>query len=146
TFDAKGVHVGDAAQTSFAIAARYEPIKSTYFKVQFQYFDRYYSDFNPFFLQGANGGREAWMIPSYYLLNLFAGHRLDLKKYDLVFTGNVTNFTDMGSLFGSSKLRNNFIAEASDNGNSPYNDSNAQSATVMFGGGFRFNLSVALQF
>ena len=146
TFDAKGVHVGDAAQTSFAIAARYEPFKSTYFKVQFQYFDRYYSNFNPFFLQGANGGREAWMIPSYYLMNLFAGHKVDLKKYDLLFSGNITNLTDIGSLFGSSKLRNNFIADASDNGNAPYNDSNAQSATVMFGGGFRFNLSIALQF
>jgi hypothetical protein len=43
-------------------------------------------------------------------------------------------------------LRNNFIADASDNGNAPYNDSNAQSATVMFGGGFRFNLSIALHF
>jgi hypothetical protein len=43
-------------------------------------------------------------------------------------------------------LRNNFIAEASDNANAPYADSNAQSANVMFGAGLRFNLSIALQF
>lgn len=146
TFDAKGVHVGDAAQTAYAIAARFEPFKSTYLKLQLQYFDRYYSDFNPFFLQGENGGREAWKIPSYYLVNLFAGYKWDRPKYDLVFSGNVVNLTDLGSLWNGTSLRNNFIAEAADNGNAPYDDSNAQSANVMFGAGFRFNLSVALQF
>ncbi|NBN98101.1 MAG: TonB-dependent receptor, partial [Flavobacteriia bacterium] len=48
TFNAKGVGVGDAAQTALSATVRYEPIKNLYFKGQFQYFDRYFSDFNPF--------------------------------------------------------------------------------------------------
>lgn len=146
TFDAKGVHVGDAAQTALAAAIRYEPMKHLFFKIQAQYFDRYYSQFDPFTLQGANAGREAWKIPSYYLINLFAGYKYDLKKFDLLFNGSITNLTDIGSILNTKGLHNNFIAEARDNDNDPYSNSDAQSATVMFGGGFRFNVSLGIQF
>ncbi|MEN9440345.1 MAG: hypothetical protein RLZ33_421 [Bacteroidota bacterium] len=146
TFDAKGVHVGDAAQTALAFAIRYEPMKHMFFKVQLQYFDRYYSQFDPFSLQGANAGREAWKIPSYYLINLFAGYKYDLKKFDLLFNGSITNLTDIGSILKTNRLNNNFIAEARDNDNDPYANSDAQSATVMYGGGFRFNISLGIQF
>jgi hypothetical protein len=43
-------------------------------------------------------------------------------------------------------MNNNFIAEARDNDNDPYANSDAQSATVMYGGGFRFNISLGIQF
>jgi hypothetical protein len=43
-------------------------------------------------------------------------------------------------------LRNDFISDASDNRNNPFQNSDAQSATVMYGMGFRFNLSLAIQF
>lgn len=135
TFDAKGVHVGDAAQTAAAASIRYEPFKHFYIKVQGQYFDRYYSQFDPFSLQGDNARREAWMIPSYFLLNVFAGYKYDLKKFDLLFNGSITNV-----------LNTTFIADASDNKNNPYQNSDAQSATVMFGGGLRFNVSLGIQF
>ena len=117
-----------------------------FFKVQLQYFDRYYSQFDPFSLQGANAGREAWKIPSYYLINLFAGYKYDLKKFDLLFNGSITNLTDIGSILKTNRLNNNFIAEARDNDNDPYANSDAQSATVMYGGGFRFNISLGIQF
>lgn len=146
TFDAQGVHVGDAAQTALSLALRYEPIKSLYFKAQFQFFDRYYAQFSPFDLQNDNAGRESWKIPSYHLLNLFAGYRLDLKKMDFLFSGNISNLLDIGSVFNTSFLRNDFIADATDNANDIYNNFDAQSATVMFGQGFRFNLSLGIQF
>lgn len=135
TFDAKGVHVGDAAQTAFAAAIRYEPLKNMYLKVQYQYFDRYYSQFNPFNLQDENGGREAWKIPAYGLLNLFCGYKYGMKNFDLIFNGSITNL-----------LNTKFIADASDNKNSPYANFDAQSAQVMFGGGRRFNVSLGIQF
>jgi iron complex outermembrane receptor protein len=135
TFDAKGVHVGDAAQTAAAASIRYEPFKHFYVKVQGQYFDRYYSQFDPFSLQGDNAGRESWMIPSYFLLNVFAGYKYDLKKFDLLFNGSITNV-----------LNSTFISDANDNKNNPYQNFDAQSATVMFGGGLRFNVSLGIQF
>lgn len=135
TFDAKGVHVGDAAQTAFSATLRYEPIKNLYFKGQIQYFDRYYSDFNPFSLQGANGGRESWVMPSYTLLNLFAGYRFQLKDDVMNLSGSIINV-----------LNTMFISDASNNLNGSNQNFDATSATVMYGQGIRFNLSLSYQF
>lgn len=135
SFDAKGVHVGDAAQTAFSAAVRYEPLKNLYFRVQGQFFDRYYANFDPFTLQGSNGRKESWKIPSYYLINLFAGYKVELKNSALLFNGSITNL-----------LNSVFIADATNNANDIYDNFDAKSATVMFGQGFRFNVSIGLQF
>jgi iron complex outermembrane recepter protein len=133
-FDAKGVHVGDAAQTMMNVGARYEPLKNLYFKVQYQWFDRYYANFSPFALQGANGGREAWRLPSYGLLNLFAGYSYKWNKVNLFFNGSITNV-----------LNTVYMADATDSYYSPFN-ADAQSASVVFGQGFRFNTALGIQF
>jgi len=135
SFDAKGVHVGDAAQTAFSAAIRYEPMKNLYFRLQGQFFDRYYANFDPFTLQGLDGGRESWKMPSYYLINLFAGYKVEFKNSALLFNGSITNL-----------LNSVFIADATNNANDIYNTFDARSATVMFGQGFRFNVSIGLQF
>ena len=135
SFDAKGVHVGDAAQTAIAGSIRYEPFKNFYVKMQCQYFDRYYSNFDPFTLQGANGGRESWMMPSYLLINFFTGYKYSFEKSTLIMNASITNI-----------LNSVYIADATNNGNGIYNNFDAQSAQVMFGQGFRFNVSLGLQF
>ena len=135
SFDAKGVHVGDAAQTAFSAAIRYEPMKNLYFRLQGQFFDRYYANFDPFTLQGLDGGRESWKMPSYYLVNLFAGYKVEFKNSALLLNGSITNL-----------LNSVFIADATNNANDIYNTFDARSATVMFGQGFRFNVSIGLQF
>jgi hypothetical protein len=135
TFDAKGVHVGDAAQTALAASLRYEPIKNLYFKIQAQHFDRYYANFDPFSLQGANGGRESWKMPAYSLVNIFAGYRYPLKSVAFIASGSITNL-----------LNNSFISDATNNQNGSFDNFDANSATVMFGGGFRFNVSLGIQF
>ncbi len=131
TFDAKGVHVGDAAQTAMAASLRYEPIKNAYVKVQGQLFDRYYANFDPFSLQGANGGRDSWVIPTYSLINVFAGYRY--KQFSV--GGAITNL-----------LNTSFISDATNNANGIYDQFDARSATVMFGQGLRFNINLAIQF
>lgn len=135
TFDAKGVHVGDAAQTAMAASLRYEPFKNVYFKVQLQYFDRYYANFDPFSLKGDDGGRDSWKMPSYTLVNVFAGYKIPFKTFTLLSTATITN-----------ALNTMFISDATNNRNDPYQNFDAQSASVMFGGGFRFNVSLAIQF
>ena len=131
TFDAKGVHVGDAAQTAMAASLRYEPIKNAYIKLQGQFFDRYYANFDPFSLQGSNGGRDSWQIPSYSLINLFAGY--SYKQFS--FGGAITNL-----------LNTSFISDATNNANGIYDQFDARSASVMFGQGLRFNINLAIQF
>ncbi|MFZ9586370.1 MAG: TonB-dependent receptor [Crocinitomicaceae bacterium] len=135
SFDAKGVHVGDAAQTALAASLRYEPIKNLYLKIQWQFFDRYYSNFDPFSLQGADGGRDSWVMPAYSLVNVFAGYKIPFKSFSVLTTGSITN-----------ALNKMYISDATNNANDIYNSFDAKSATVMFGGGFRFNLSLAIQF
>jgi hypothetical protein len=134
SFDAKGVHVGNAAQTMLSSSIRYEPIKNLYVKLQYQWFDRFYADFNPFSLQGANGRKDSWKIPSYGLVNLFAGYSHKFEKFNMFFNGTVTN------LLGSA-----YIADATNNFYAP-NSFDSQSASVMFGQGFRFDVSLGVQF
>jgi len=98
------------------------------------YFDRYYAQFNTFILNGANAGRESWKIPGYGMLNLFAGYKIKMKKHELLFNAMVQN-----------ALNSRFIADATLS--STYGPGfDAASAGVMYGNGFRFNCSVAIQF
>lgn len=133
SFDARGVHVGDAAQTMLNSSIRFEPFKKMFIKLQYQYFDRYYSNFNPFYLQGESGGRDSWKIPGYGLLNAFAGYTFKVKKVNLLLNGSITNM-----------LNSRFIADG--NNNFYGNGFDANSASVMFGQGFRFNVSLGIQF
>ena len=137
-FDAKGVHVGDAAQTQFGLSVRFEPNYSSYIKLRGTHFTDYYSDFDPLSLYGENGGRESWVIPSYQLVDLHAGYKFkifDDKKLDIKFS--------ILNLFNEI-----YISDAQNN--DPYNasssDFDAKSAGVFFGLGRRFNLSAKFNF
>jgi hypothetical protein len=132
-FDAKGVHVGDAAQTMLNAGLRYEPFKRFYVKAQYQWFDRYYANFNPFNLQGANGGRESYKIPAYGMLNFFAGYSYKIGKVNTYINGNITNA--LGSMF-ITDATSNFYGNTFD----------ATSVSVMYGQGFRFNIALGINF
>lgn len=134
-FDAKGVHVGDAAQSTYAASIRYEPIPRLYIKASYTYFDRYYSDFEPFSLSVSNGnaGKESWRIPSYGLLSFHAGYRFMFQKSSLSLKGNLFN-----------ALNTMYISDARNNQNGSYFD--AASAGVFFGQGLTFNISLGFEF
>jgi outer membrane receptor protein involved in Fe transport len=74
-------------------------------------------------------------MPSYYLINLFAGYKYPLKNCTLNTSATITNLLNM-----------RYISDATNNANDSYDTFDAQSATVMFGGGFRFNIAIGLQF
>ena len=138
TFDAEGVHVGDAAQTQVGFSVRYEPIPKAYIKLRRTYFDNYYSDFDPLSLNGDNAGRESWKIPAYNLIDLHAGYKfkiLEKTKMDLKFS--ILNLFD-----------EMYISDAQNNDpyNASYQDFDAKSAGVFFGLGRRFNLSAQFTF
>jgi len=133
TFDATGVHVGDAAQMVFAGSARWEFVKRGYIKAKYSYFDKYYASFDPFSLTGANGGRESWKIPGYGLLSIHAGYTLKFEKTALSFKANVFNV-----------LNTMYISDAYNNQNG--NQYDAGSAGVYFGMGTTFNVGVGFEF
>ena len=134
SFDATGVHVGDAAQFQVGGSIRYEPVKGLYFKPQIVYFGKNFADFSPEALNGANVGRDSWRMPSYYNLDFSLGYRYEFKKkYGVTFRANFFNITN-----------SKFIADASNNGNGQFRDFDAKSATVFFGQGFRWNVGIEL--
>ncbi|RLD87099.1 MAG: hypothetical protein DRJ09_10870, partial [Bacteroidetes bacterium] len=145
-FDAKGVHVGDAAQTQFGASIRYEPIKTIYISGNITYFDRYYSQFNPFDLNpekfpesfDENGNPvDAWRTPSYKLIDFHAGYTLYYKKIRFDLRGSVLNaFNEL------------YISDARDNDSyaTTTHSHDAMSAGVFFGMGRRFNVSLSITF
>ncbi|MES2799768.1 MAG: TonB-dependent receptor [Bacteroidota bacterium] len=134
TFDAKGVHVGDAAQSVYALSGRWEFIKNGYLGIKYTYFDRYYANFDPFSLTGGNSGRESWKAPGYGLLGVNAGYTLKFKnKSSMSFRAIVNNV-----------LNTKYISDARNNGNGSAFD--AASATVFFGLGTTFNASISYEF
>ncbi|MEZ4800822.1 MAG: TonB-dependent receptor [Flavobacteriales bacterium] len=131
TFDTKGVRVGDAAQTQLSLGVRYSPFKGFYIKPRITYFDHNYADFNPEDLVGDNGARQSWKMPAYYTLDLAAGYTRPLAgKYKIGVRLNLINITNQI-----------YISDAT-NGQT----FDAQSATVYFGQGFRWNVGVNFNF
>jgi len=133
TFDAKDVHVGDAAQAVYAISTRYEFVKNAYLKIKYTYFSKNYSNFDPFSLTGENGGTESWQLPDYGLMSAHAGYRIYLDNSILFFKANVFN-----------ALNSFYISDGRNNQNGSSFD--ATSAGVFIGQGIRFNFSLGFQF
>jgi iron complex outermembrane receptor protein len=138
SFDAKGVHVGDAAQTQLGASLRYDITKRLYLKGRYTWFDRYYANFEPRVLDGENKGRESWRIPSYGLMDVHAGYGFKLDKSYIDIRVSVLN-----------ALNTRYIADAQNNdqfSGQTYNDFDAKSASVFFGLGRRVNFSVQIKF
>ena len=137
-FDARGVHVGDAAQTQKGFSVRYEPNRKSYIKLRETNFSRYFSDFDPLSLHGEDGGTESWMIPSYNIVDLHAGYKFKLSdKTKLDIRLSILNLLD-----------EMYISDAQNNDkyNASYQDFDAKSAGVFFGLGRRFNVSAKFSF
>ena len=134
-FDATDVHVGDAAQLQFGGLIRYEPIKSLYFKLNATHFAKNYANFQPETLQGDDGGRESWQMPNYTIFSFHTGYYFKVKNVGLSIRANILNLFDTIYV---SDARNN------DGFNSSTSDFDAKSASVHFGQGRRFSLSLQM--
>ena len=152
SYDARGVHVGNSAQTQLGFEVRWEPIKYFYIKPRITYFDRYYSDFDPFTLNKSPNSyewydyetkqhgdpRDSWKVPSYYLVDLHLGYSHKISDYIMSVRLNVLNVLDA-----------KYIATAdnnSDDTNQHFNSFDAKSAAVFMGLGRRYNLSLGIKF
>jgi len=139
-FNAKGIHVGDAAQTQLSASLRYEPVKRLYLSGRFTYFARYYSDFTPESTTDKEGNPvDSWKIPNYSLLDIHLGYTFRIsKKMKGAFRFSLLN-----------TLNTKYISDAVNNdpySPLPFQDFDAKSATVFFGQGRRFNTSLSLTF
>lgn len=143
-FNAKGVHVGDAAQTQLGLGLRYEPIKNVYISGRGTYFDRYFAEFNPLLLNpttypasfNENGDpKDSWKTPSYMLIDLHAGYKMYYKKVQFDLRASILNTFD--EVYISDAQNNDTYSSTTQN-----ND--AMSAGVFMGMGRRFNISLQI--
>lgn len=141
-FNAKGVHVGDAAQFQLMESLRWEIIKYLYISGSFTLFAKNYSNMDPGTLtknfMDANGNPpDSWQMPLYYLVDLNAGYRFVFNKVKLDIRASVINLLD-----------NEYIADAKNNDSYSTKTTNfdAASAGVFFGTGRTFNASLSLSF
>jgi outer membrane receptor protein involved in Fe transport len=134
-FDAKGVHVGGAAQIQWMEGLRWEIIKSLYLSGSLTYFGKNYSEMDPSSLE--KEPRDSWKMPDYFLVDLNAGYRFTFKKFKLDVRGSVLNLLDRG-----------YISDATNNDSYSTNTQgfDAASAGVFFGVGRTFNVSLALSY
>ena len=134
-FDAKGVHVGDAAQFQWMESLRWEIIKSLYVSASFTYFGKNYSELDPSSLETTP--RDSWKMPNYYTFDANAGYRFTFKKFKLDIRGSVLNV-----------LNREYISDATNNDS--YSTStkgfDAASAGVFFGPGRTFNFAIGLTY
>jgi hypothetical protein len=150
---AKGLYVGDAAQTQLYEGIRWQlpwkAVKGVYVKSSVTYFAKFYSEFDPISLDPNKSDnknafnedgtpKQSWRIPNYYLVDAFAGYHFKIKKLNFDLRFAVYNLLDA-----------TYISDAQNNdsyGDQVWNDSEARSATVFFGMGRRFTTSLAMRF
>jgi len=138
-FDARGVYVGDSPQTqigsSISYNYRFNKNAKGYIKLKGIYFDRFFSDYDPFTL---NEEKTVWQIPGYALFSLHVGQSFYLTNSSLNFKLNVLNL-----------LNSTYISDAENNSSyvedSPMN-SDAASASVFFGMPRRIVASIEYKF
>jgi hypothetical protein len=138
SFDAMGVHVGDAAQTQLSSSLRYDITKGLFMKAQVTWFDRYYSEFDPLSLTGVDAGHDSWKIPAYYLIDLNAGYSFKLFGVSCKANFNVINLLD-----------SEYISDAVNNDSYLANNPksfDAKSASVFMGIGRRYMASLKVNF
>lgn len=141
-FDPRGVKVGDAAQNTYALSARIEPIKKLYIKPQFNYFGKNYSNFNPEALEvknlstgfGDNIQRQSWRMPDYWFVDLNAGYSFSISKIKLDPRISLINIT------------NNFYISDAQNATSDNTIFNSTTSSVNIGMGFRWIFSLTATF
>ena len=153
-FNAKDVHVGDAAQHQARLSLNWKPVRDLYVRPSITYFGKHYSNFAPLSLSsstiagysfGSNdyldedgNPKDSWKVPNYYLVDLHTGYTVHYQDLDIQFQLSVLNVLD-----------HVYISDADNN--SQYTDYSqynfdAGSAAVFFGLGRRWNASVSISF
>jgi hypothetical protein len=142
SFDATGIHVGDAAQTQYGASIRYEPIKRLYAELGGTYFNRYYADFNPEECTDEFGNPvESWEIPSYIIFDFHTGYNFKLKpedKFNFTIRFNILNL--LNTVYISDALNNDTYIQR------PFNTFDARSASVFMGPSRQFTASLKIAF
>lgn len=146
-YGAKGVHMGDAAQTQIGGALKWKPVEGLWFKARYTWFDRYYAQFDPIKLTdiydgggnyvGTRRNTESWRMPSYGILDLYGGY-----EYRDIKVGPNNDQIVVGFNFGVFNLLDTTYISDAENGVA----FDAGTALVFMGLGRRWNAGLTFTF
>jgi outer membrane cobalamin receptor len=122
------LHVGDAAQTTFALGANYKWGANTTVSVDYNYFANLYADYDP--SDRGVAGPDAWKVPAYGIFDTAVRHNFKFGKFDAMLTGRINNI-----------FNTTHITDAQDGSNS-----DALTARVYYGFGRTFSVGAKLNF
>ena len=125
----KDLHVGDAAQTTFALGTSYKLTPETTFTIDANHFANLYSDFDPSD-RGTAGAPDAWKVPSFTLFDTAIRHKFKFGSFDTSIIARVNNVFDTV-----------YISDAQDRGTST-----AAEAQVYYGAGRTFSVGAKINF
>jgi outer membrane receptor protein involved in Fe transport len=124
----KDVHVGDAAQTTFALGLNYDLTPNTLFTLDYNHFADLYADYDP--SDRGTPGPDAWKVPSYNIFDTAIRHEFKFGNFDTSIIARVNNVFDT-----------EYIADAQDG-----TDSSATTANVYYGFGRTFSVGAKINF
>ncbi|MGB5419643.1 TonB-dependent receptor [Algibacter sp.] len=122
----EGLHVGDAAQTTMALGAKYKITSKTKLFVDYNFFGDIYADYDPSD-RGVDGAPDAWKLPDYGLFDAIISHDFDFGPFDTTLTARMNNIFDT-----------EYVTDAF--------DGNANTALVYYGYGRTFSIGAKLKF
>ncbi|MDU8884853.1 TonB-dependent receptor [Yeosuana sp. MJ-SS3] len=125
----KDLHVGDAAQTTFALGINYKFSPKTRLIIDYNYYDNIYADFDPSD-RGTQGAPDAWKMPDYGLFDVAMTHGFEFGPFDATLTARMNNVFDT-----------EYISDAQDG-----SGSTTDTALVYFGYGRTFSIGAKLNF
>jgi hypothetical protein len=131
----KDLHVGDAAQTTFALGANYKFGEKTRFTVDYNYYDNLYANFDPSARGGVGPnndevGPDAWKVPAYGLFDTTLSHGFKFGSFDATLIARLDNV-----------FNTTYISDAFDGSNS-----DAYTSKVYYGFGRTFSVGAKLNF
>ena len=85
--------VGGSAQNSFAAGADFEPMEGTHIRLNWNYFDALYADFDPARRDDPTLG-QSYEVPAYGLVDFGITYNFDFGGFDATLIGNVNNVLD----------------------------------------------------
>ncbi|MCB0495394.1 MAG: TonB-dependent receptor [Cyclobacteriaceae bacterium] len=134
-----GLKVGDAPQNQLALSATFTPVKAFSLKLDYRYYTKYYSEFDPVSRTDENDRTQSWQVPNYDVVDLHAFYTLPLRteKADLQIFAHVFNLMD-----------DVYVQDAIDNSsfNSYNDDHSADDAEVFLGLPRNINFGFTLRF
>ncbi len=133
----KGVKVGNSAQTTMALEAKYKLLKDFTVGADFTYYGHNYANFT---ISSPSAGstpsyNTPWMIPEAGLVDLNAQYHFKIGNLDATLLGNVNNLLDQ-----------TYISDAKDLNISGSTPSTWENVSVMYGFGRTYSVAIKVKF